>query len=272
MSDAGRIKHVRIAQINEGETMRLNKSFAIAGALGIIGSAAFGSSAQAAWPNFSDCPTTANRVLCVDIQSRSGSLTIKGFTVPIGESLNIRGAVRDVNGAAEFVAPRGTNGFFARPIQVPGGILGIDFWLPGNAVTATATLVGPASNIRLDTSDFSVAVPVKLKLSNPIIGPGCQIGSDSNPVRLFLTTGTTNPAPPNRPISGRLGEVTATETAILLRGNSNVDNAFSIPGASGCGINLGLINSLINLKLRLPSAGGNNTMIVNNDIGLGSGQ
>jgi len=58
---------------------------------------------------------------------------------------------------------------------------------------------------------------------------------------------------------------------VLFIGNVNVDNAFSVPGATGCGIGLGLVNALVNAKLGLPSAAGNNTMIMQNNVGLGAG-
>lgn len=231
------------------------------------------SSAAAAFPDFSGCPlSTPGLNGCLDIQSRSGSLTIKGFTVPIGESLRIRGGIKDTPSGTEFIPATGTNGFFARPIQVPGGLLGINFPLPGNAVTATAQLVGPASGIRVNVSNLSVSMPVKLKLSNPVIGSGCQIASDSNPVRLNLITGTTSPPAPNRPITGALGTVGFGPTYITFTGNRNVDNSFSISGANNCGFfPIGiLVDGLVNLKLGLPSASGNNTMIVGNDVALGS--
>lgn len=253
--------------------MAFRKGLVSAVAGGALGIALMGSgTAAAAFPDFSDCPRTAAGIIgCFDSQSRSGSLTIKGFTVPIGESFELRGALVDDAsraGGARFIPPTGKTGIFAKPIQVPGGLLGINFPLPGNAVTATAKLAGPPSGIEVDLSTFTVKLPLKLALTNPIIGPGCQIGSDSSPVRVTLIVGTTNPPAPNRPITGRIGTVT-TGTYIGFIGNTHVDNAFSIPGASNCGIGLGLINSLVNLKLGLPSSGGNNTMIVTNDIGLG---
>jgi hypothetical protein len=210
-------------------------------------------------------------VTCADIQSRAGSLTIKGFTVPIGESFEIRGGVESVNGVLQLVAPRGTTGVFAKPVRVPGGLLGIDFPIPGNAVTATAELAATSSSaIKIDFGTLSVSLPVKLRLSNPLIGPNCHIGSNSSPVRLNLITGTTAPPAPNRPITGRIGDYSEPVPGqSLLRGNRNVDNSFSIPGASSCGLGLGLIDQLVNAKLRLPSAAGNNTMIVDNDIALG---
>jgi hypothetical protein len=50
-----------------------------------------------------------------------------------------------------------------------------------------------------------------------------------------------------------------------LIGATSVDNAFAVPGASGCGL-LGIVDPLVNLRLRLPSAAGNNAMIVRSNV------
>lgn len=225
-------------------------------------------SAQAAFPDFSDCPR-ASVDSCVHVQATSGNMVIKGFNVPLGDSLQIRGGLRFDTGGT-FVAPRGTTGVFARSVPVPGGLLGIDLPFGFDDVYATPELAGAPSAIRINPLGATVSLPLKLRLSNPFIGPNCHIGSNSNPVNLTLIPGTTNPPPPNRPISGRLGRLTVGPggTSVLLIGNTNVDNSFSIPGASSCGLGLGLINELINLKLGLPSASGNNTIISNNDVAI----
>lgn len=80
--------------------------------------------AAAAFPNFSDCPrTTTNVAACIDIQNTSGNLNIKGFNVPLGASLEIRGGLTTPENGLVFIPPRGTNGFFSRPVAVPGGLL-----------------------------------------------------------------------------------------------------------------------------------------------------
>jgi len=224
-------------------------------------------------PRFSDCPRSSisvNGGTCVDIQSTGGHLTIKGFQVPIGESLEIRGGVGFTATGTQFYGATGTNGFFARPIEVPGGLLGIDFPIPGNRVTATARLVGPASAINVDLNTFSVSLPIKLELRNPLIGPLCQIASSSNPVRLSLIIGTTSPPPPNRPISGAFGSVVVPPDSsyVSFVRMVNVDNSFAIPGANSCGLGLHLIDALVNAKLGLPSAAGNNEMVVENNVSL----
>ena len=231
----------------------------------------FTGSASAAFPNFSDCPRSAPDVTaCIDIQSVTGSLEIKGFTVPLGDSLEIRGGVNGAESPFRFIPPTGTNGFFSKPIRVPGGILGLELPIPGNTVLATAELAGPASSILIRLSEIStVSLPVKVKLDNPILGSNCYIGSNSNPTRVNLTSGTTSPPPPNRPISGFNGNVRFIEqegfSVLELLGARNVDNAFAVPGATGCGL-LGIANPIVNLKLQLPSAAGNNTMLVTNNV------
>lgn len=239
--------------------------------LAVIASAAAASGASAAFPNYTDCPTyNTNVALCVDIQSTNGSLRIKDFTVPIGTSFGLRGGVTSFDTGNTFVPPRGTTGVFAKPIQVPGGLLGINFPIPGNKVTATATLAGRPSGVRIDLGTLGVSIPVKLELSNILLGMACKIGSDSSPVMLNLIPGTTNPPAPNRPISGSVGTFVPAPTndGGVLQGNVHVTNDFAIPGANSCGLGLGLINTLVNAKLKLPSAAGNNEMIVQNDLGM----
>ena len=240
----------------------------LAALLAVSASLVFASAASA-FPNFSGCPSSTPRFEgCIDVQNRTGNLNIKGFNVPLGESLEIRGAIRNEEERPVFVPPAGTNGFFATPVPVPGGLLGIE-WIPGTSVLAITELAGPASSILFDFQSFSITIPVKVRLVNLLIGMNCHIGTDRNPVVLHLITGTTAPPAPNRPVTGRVGTFGFTPPDIVtVTGNLNVDNAFAVPGASECGLGLGLINALVNAKLRLPSAAGNNSIEVTNDIAI----
>jgi hypothetical protein len=226
-----------------------------------------GGAAMAAFPNFAGCPTgLSSGSGCIDIQSQEGEVVIKGFRVPLDHSLEIRGAIRNEDGV--FVPATGTNGFIAQPVNVPGGLLGIELPIELNRVSATAELAGAPSAIQFEILSFTISLPIKLRLSNPLIGSNCHIGSNSNPVMLHLIVGTTNPPPPNRPITGVPGTVEFTpEGVIEVLGGVNVDNSFAIPGASDCG-GLGLIDLLVDGKLKLPSAAGNNTMRIRNDAAV----
>src|SRR5689334_24937372 len=109
-------------------SMRSRKlTLALASALATMAIGLGAQAASAAFPDFSGCRATNYATeACVDIQNRSGNLNIKGFNVPLGESLEIRGTLREeAGGAPLFVPPTGTTGFFARTVPVPGGIFGI---------------------------------------------------------------------------------------------------------------------------------------------------
>ena len=221
--------------------------------------------AQAVFPNFSGCATGG---FCVDIQNRSGNLNIRGFNVPLHESLEIRGnLIPNGTDIPDFIPPAGTTGLFTRPEPVPGGLLGIE-WIPGSSVLAITELAGPSSAIKIEPNNGRVRMPVKVRLVNLLLGMDCHIGTNSRPVMLDLITGTTSPPLPNRPISGRRGVVGSIPGGFTLTGNTNVENSFAVPGATECGLGLGLINTLVNLKLGLPSAAGNNSIVLNNDVAL----
>jgi hypothetical protein len=246
---------------------RLHAVVAVMAAMALLMVAA--GAAQAVFPNFSGCTSRRpEEGVCVDIQQRSGSFEIKGFRVPLHESLEIRGKLlANETEYPTFVPPAGTNGFFARSEQVPGGLLGIE-WIPGNTVLAITELAGPASSIRINLSNSSVSLPIKVRLVNLLLGMDCHIGNNSNPIRLNLITGTTSPPPPNGPITGSFGRVELIPGGIARIGQVNVENSFPVPSATECGLGLGLINSLVNLRLRLPSAAGNNSMSQTSDVAL----
>ena len=226
--------------------------------------------AQAAFPNFAGCTArNLDTESCIDIQGRGGNLNIKGFNVPMQDSLEIRGMLVDNRTAIPtFIPPAGTNGFFSTPFPVPGGLLGIE-WIPGTSVLAVTELAGTPSAIRIEPGTLTIRVPIKVRLVNLLLGMDCHIGTTSRPVSFNLIIGTTSPPPPNRPISGRAGTFTPFARGFIFREAVSVENSFSVPGASECGLGLGLINSLVNLKLGLPSAAGNNTVEIKSDIAVG---
>jgi hypothetical protein len=203
-----------------------------------------------------------------------------------------------------FVEAEDGNTLSKTPQTVPGGLLGIKCEeIKGegslekgarklceevvksklNTVTATAELALPAppatlSSIFLSEASLenpilyeafgipALALPVKVKLENPLLGKECYVGSSTEPIVLKLTTGTTKPPPPNTPITGNIGEFSSrAEGGILvIKNNSLVDNLFAVPAAKGCGGKAfeALIDPIVNAKLGLPAASGNNTAIL----------
>jgi hypothetical protein len=146
-------------------------------------------------------------------------------------------------------------------------------------VTATTEVVATATNpailnekaLALEENKPAVTLPARIHLKNPLLGNSCYIGSEASPIELHLTTGTTAPNPPNKPIKGKTGIEESEEEGPLeflrITQNSLVDNTFSVPKAEGCGEAFAfLIDPIVDSKLKLPSADGNNTAILNGTL------
>lgn len=214
-------------------------------------------------------------------------------TVPLKNPVILKGgteflsAEAGIFGPQNFLAPTDGQTLSKTPQPVPGGLLGVTAptWWPSilrelfnetinngfTGVQATVELAGPASSVKinflntLSGSGTALAMPVKVKLSNSFLGSNCYIGSNSSPIKLNLTTGTTSPPPPNSPITGSPGETGLLEEAGLVdKNNRLVDNSFATPGANGCGGFLfsWAVDPFVNSIVGVPSAAGTNTAIL----------
>jgi hypothetical protein len=267
-------------------------------AAALIGAAPSFAAPKGAFAAFSDCPTSVPGVtVCTFAQTTSGEFTIGKTTVPINKTITLQGgAIKSPNPAEEntlFLIPaKDGNSLSQTELNVPGGLLDL-FNCPeiGNffarvaceavfengftGVSATTELVAnekdPAilNAVRiLEESGVALTLPVRVHLKNPLLGGSCYLGSEANPVRLGLTSGTTSPPPPNTPIKGKKGTFSVEEGSILVaHENSLVDNSYAVPGAEGCG---GLfafaIDPLLDAKIGLPSAAGSNTAVLNGTL------
>jgi hypothetical protein len=184
--------------------------------------------------------------------------------VPIDKPIVLRGGLMKKTG--QFVPASNGETLSKTTLTVPGGLIGIEGL--GGEVTATTELALPPSEVAvsekalLTSTGTAVQLPVKIKLGNALLGSSCEIGSASNPVVLKLTTGTTTPPSPNKPITGSRGTLTLGSVEIFT-GTSLVDNSFAAPAAHGCGGLLELlVNPLVNTIIGLPAASGHNTAIL----------
>jgi hypothetical protein len=210
--------------------------------------------------------------------------------VPISSTITLQGGLHEntSTGLDEFIGAEYGETLSHTPQKVPGGLAGlvkcdeISNWLERIAcelvfengltgVNVTTELAEPANKIGISTENLLVesgtalSLPVKVHLENPFLGEECYLGSDSSPIRIALTTGTTSPPAPNKPISGSGGIATfnSSFTIITLEKNKLVNNSFAAPGAEGCGgIFSGLIDPIVDSKLGLPAAAGHNTAIL----------
>jgi hypothetical protein len=242
---------------------------------------------------FTTCPTANSAVDgCVYAETNSGNFTMGAKSVPLKNQVVLKGGFDSDDGSIfgnlTFVAPTDGVTLSKAAQPVPGGLLGVTAptWWPSllqnlfnetinngfTGVTATVELAGPPSAIKFNASaelfgfGTALAMPVKVKLSNPFLGNNCYIGSSSNPIQLNLTTGATSPPPPNTSISGSPGELGVIEEGniIVTKNNRLVDNSFGAPGANGCGGILfsWAVDPFVNSIVGVPSPAGTNTAIL----------
>ena len=244
---------------------------------------------------FADCPL-ANKALsgCIAAKTESGKFVIAKETVPIEKAITLQGGFieNEETGALSFVGAADGNTLSKTPQKVPGGLTGLVkcneisnfieriacelvFENGATGVNAITELAAPATSIGLNEGNLlteegtALSLPVKVRLENAFLGSECYIGSNAAPIVINLTTGTTAPPLPNKPIKGAAGELKFNSefTILTISKNSLVNNSFATPGASGCGGIFGfLINPIINSKLGLPSTAGHNTAVLNGTL------
>jgi hypothetical protein len=249
---------------------------------------------------FADCPlATPELNLCLYAKTESGSFTIGKKTVPIVTPQILQGGLKENEvppSFLEFIAAADGNTLPKTPQKVPGGLSGLVncteikgsgliekalrasceaiFENKVTGVNASVELAGPAKSIEvnlgalLSATGTALSLPAKVHLENPLLGSSCYVGSNSAPVVIKLTTGTTSPPLPNKPITGKVGELVFTESGIIqIKNNSLVNNSFAAPATNGCGgIFEFLLGPIINSQLGVPSAAGTNTAILNGTL------
>jgi hypothetical protein len=289
---------------------------ALLGTLAVLAFAIPASSASAVeltppWDPFDRCPVDAPEILaitdsgnaCVSSVAETGSFKIGNTTVSTGHNELQFGAygpgIPNVVGAT----------LVADPVNVPGGLLGVQFEpipMPpcSNpiqcalrnlaitlinrtrallttgpfAVTATVELAGEPSNFNLfapfDGSPI-ITLPVKIHLQNPILGPNCYVGSNQDPIVLQphqepLSTFDELLFEPD-PLGSNASFVSANHP-----GADQIDDAFTVPKANGCGLKLPfppgqgthLLNGAVNGRLGLPSPSGANKLVLEDATSL----
>jgi hypothetical protein len=289
---------IRMGKPHVGRGTRASLLAVAVVSLAVLGSAtpALAGKPTGAYANFAHCPTKTSGVnFCVFAQTTSGEFKIKKTTVPITKTITLQGGIieNETSGAETWVNAEGAETLSKTPETVPGGLFKIlapeffpeplkaifnEFINKGfTGASASTELVGP---ITINRSALfgglpdALNLPVRVHLENEFLGSKCYVGSASKPVNIELTTGTTTPPLPNKPITGSLGEIEVKEEGalIVLKKNSLVNNTFAAPTAEGCGSQIlfglftGLIDDAVNSELELPSTSGNNTAILNGTL------
>ncbi len=285
--------------------MRIRMAFKpVAAAAVMVGALAMSSSAVAAAPTgvyapFKGCPYNNTSVdVCLLSNSTSGTIKLGNASVPLSASnpVTLQGGftLSDSGVTTWYNAASGFNTLSKTKLKVPGGLIGLvstGGWsgvlinlfnaavASVNDVYATAELAGPVQfdylNFALSLNDPAVILPIKVHLENPFLGSGCYIGSNSNPITLRLTVGTTSPPAGTAPITGYGGDKSSTDDGTVLTAANVklVDNTFAVPAATNCGYLLPdkiLITAGVNIKEGLPAAPGKSSAILQGTSLLGS--
>jgi hypothetical protein len=243
------------------------------------------------WGPFDRCPVDNAQMLaadgvstdpaCIANSSPNGSIKLGNSTQTTGATnLQLGATIDDATGAFSLVTPPG-GALIAEPVNVEGGLLGLmcpsDIPLvtaicdglvgsPLNTVTAVVESAGTPSNFdraaALSQGRPIITLPVKVHLVNPILGPNCYIGSNSNPI-VLRPQNTTRPA-----LSSAIGDLDGTPNpagalARLTGTSTQGDSTFAVPAATGCGL-LGVLDPAVNQQQGLPSPSGNNNLVLNN--------
>jgi hypothetical protein len=237
---------------------------------------------------FAQCPlTTPGLTACLNAKTESGEIVAGNRKVPIEHAITLQGGLVETETATTFIAAANGETLSKTPQNVPGGIFGVNckeitekktrekcesvFENKLTAVSATTELAGPASDIHLNEGALfeevgtALSIPVKLHVENPLLGSSCYIGSNSAPVVLELTTGTSGS------LKGTKGEIRVIgEGEILqLANNSLVNNTFVAPGSNGCGPG-GLLDGIVNSLLGVPAGSGKNKAVLNGILSIAS--
>ncbi|HSK49807.1 MAG TPA: hypothetical protein VK889_04850, partial [Solirubrobacterales bacterium] len=242
-------------------------------AVGLTLVASASAATKPGYERFEGCPTPAEAPTVTSCQLSTitgGHFKMGSKTVPITNPITLSGGT---NGAGEEFASSPSGGLSESPQPVPGGLIGITGldWLVNflNAeqlkLYAVTELAGSPK-----LTPFAYELPIKVRLVNPALGSKCYVGSNAEPILLKLSVGTTNPPPPNEPITGvqPTFKVGTPKGVGVYSNGTFVDNAFAAPGANGCTLNvLGLLpiplNGLVNAQAGLPSPAGTNETVQN---------
>ncbi len=250
--------------------------------------ALFAPAAQATTPapgfsQFAGCPDPKTEIktveICVASVVKSGNFKMGNKNVPIEKQMTLVGGT---NAEFENFVYNSKGGLSKVKQKVPGGVIGLTglTWLAEflgiEALTLYATTELAGQPVLHGATEIDLPIKVHLENSTGVLGPSCYVGSNTNPIKLHMIVGTTNPPLPNKPITGKeptLSFDPATEI-LHINGGEYVDNSFSAPGASGCVLTLfGFIpisiNGLVNTQSGLPSAAGNNEtrQVIDTELG-----
>lgn len=204
-----------------------------------------GSHSNGDYAPFAECPLSNPATdICIFAQTESGKLIIGHKAIPITKTITLQGGVHqnEVTGKQKFIGALNDKTLSVAPQIIPGGLKEIIGRGTGQ-VTATIALAAPAGALGVSTQNLveakgvGLSLPVKLRLSNPLLGGSCYIGSNAHPIVIDLSTGATRPSPSHKLLTGKPGHAKFKDqyNLVTLVDESLVSDSFAAPRAEGCG-------------------------------------
>lgn len=245
--------------------------------MALLASAAEATKPAPPYEDFAGCPSRAESPFiasCIKYTFSGGKIGIGKREIPVTNPIVLRGGFEQVT--SKFIM-NAEGGIVPAKQTVPGGLIGLTGlpWLDeilGSKeqlkLYATVELAGTPGTI----AGNPFVLPIKVHLENPALGNTCYVGSAAAPITLNLTTETTSPPAPNKPITGKSAgrleeEAERPEVLTNVTPGELVDNAYSVPAANGCSLKVGPfvipIDELVDAAYGLPAAAGTNTTVLN---------
>jgi len=247
--------------------------------LAMLAGAANAAPPAAPYEDFAGCPSLAENPFvasCLKFEFTGGHISLGKRDVPVTNPIVLRGGFEQNTGNW---AQNSEGGIVPVKQVVPGGLIGMTglSWLDSLGekalkLYAVVELAGQPGSL----FEPPETLPVKVHLENPVLGKGCYVGSSKSPILLHLTTGTTSPPSPNKPISGKEASEFTPEAerpeVLTASDGTYVDNSYSVPAASGCQLEVGPyqvpIDELVNTAYGLPAAAGTNETILDFNLSI----
>lgn len=223
------------------------------GATAVLAAPAAGASPLDNIPGAEHCDVDPDGA-CVGVAIEGGMFDNNGFQLPIKDGdMNLTVEILP-NG--QFASRDTTNfGVYAKPMAVPGGVLGFDLPFDNffGLAAVTAQVQAVATPVVLgDLFDFNIDLPVRLKLDNLFLGGNCYLGTAENPVK-FELRGLTDGD--NASQMAVVGGPDYPEGTLKATNVNNVATDFALPGATGCGP-FGALNPIVNWRAKTPATTG----------------
>jgi len=244
-------------------TRRIVIGATVAISLACAGAPAAIAAPQGGYAVFAQCPTHVEHVNgCLYAPVEGGYITLGRTVVPIARTVVLQGGLlrEEVSGVKRLAAAVDGETLGEVAQTIPGGLF-------GSSLGAVTELAAPASSISLSSgvSGLRLALPIKVRLVNPLLGAECSVGSNAHPIELNLTTGTASGG-----LAGNPGTETVIEEGgiVIKSGVAMVSSGFAVPKAGGCGS--ALVDEVLDAKLGLPSS--NNKIVFDSKIEIANSE